>query len=274
MSKGPLLLILISIVLAIGLYLLPVKPLKVKEETKENKEEQVQEETEAEAFNSENYFEEKKAALSEGQLDSLEILKASGNAQVIAEYCYRNKLPFLGAKYEIQQIETSSEETELISSGDRLIRISYLEQRNPGAKLFFGNAAIKGYSKALELNPENTDLKVRLASAYMDGTNQVMNGVTLLLEVIEEEPKNVDANLILGRYGIVSGQLDKALSRLNTVIEQDSTIAEAYLYRAEALNGLGRKEEAIADFEKCKALLDNPELENEIDVFIKELKNK
>ena len=272
MSKGPLLLVLISIVLAVGLYLLPVKPLKVKEETKEDKEEQVQEETDA--FSSKNYFEEKIAQLSKAQLDSLEIIEASGDAKALAEYCYRNKLPFLGAKYEIQQIETSSDESELINSGDRLIRISYLEQRDPGAKLFFGNAAIKGYNKALELNPENTDLKVRLASAYMDGTNQVMNGVTLLLEVIEEEPKNVDANLILGRYGIVSGQLEKALNRLNNVIEQDSTIAEAYLYRAEALNGLGQKEEAIANFEKCKALLDNPELENEIDVFIKELKNK
>jgi tetratricopeptide (TPR) repeat protein len=259
-------------VVAVGIYLLPIKPLKVKEETKDNKEEQVQEETQA--FNSENYFEEKKAALSESQKDSLEILENAGDLEEITAFCYRNKFPFLGAKYEIQQIEESSEESELINSGDRLIRISYLEQRNSGAKLFFGNAAIRGYKKALELNPENTDLKVRLASAYMDGTNQVMNGVALLLEVLEAQPKNIDANLILGRYGIVSGQFEKALNRLTTVIEQDSTIAEAYLYRAEALNGMGKSEAAIADFEKCKTLLDNPELENEIDVFIKELKNK
>lgn len=272
MTVGRLLLVLVSVVLAIGLYMLPVKPLKVKEETKEDKEEQVTEATQS--FDSEAYFKEKLDQLNQNQLDSLNILEKAGDLKEITAFCYRNRLPFIAAKYEIQKLEQYTDQDKLIEVGDRLVRISFLEQKNSGAKLFLGNTAIKAYNKALELNPDNVDLKVRLASAYMDGTNQVMNGVTLLLEVIEEEPNNVDANLILGRFGIVSGQLEKALTRLNTVIEQDSTIAEAYLYRAEALNGLGRSEEAIADFEKCKSLLDNPELENEIDVFIKELKNK
>lgn len=273
--------VVVSIAVAIGIYLLPVKPLKVKEETKEEKEEKVASE---DTFDAGTYFSGKKEALEVLLQDSLNLLdnqleSAAGaeekleHLEKITDFCYRNKLAALAAKYEKKKIEWSSDPDELKKTGDRLIRISFVEEQNPGARLYISNAAIKAYNKALEVDPDNIDTKVRVASAYMDGTNQVMQGVTLLLEVLDDDPENVDANLILGRYGIISGQLDKALSRLNTVIEQDSTIAEAYLYRAEALNGLGRTEEAIADFERCKKLLDNPQLEREIDIFIKELKN-
>lgn len=278
MSKSRLLLVVLSILLAIGIYLLPIKPLKVKEEEKENKEEQIDADK---AFDAQAYFASKRSQLDSTIADSLTILESQlkeGDKKLVLEeivnFCYRNKQPFLGVKFEIERIQLAQDADLLANIGDRLIRISFLEQTDPGAKLYFSNEAVKAYKKALELNPKDLDLKVRLASAYMDGTNQVMNGVTLLLEVLEDEPDNLDANLILGRYGIVSGQFEKALTRLNTVIRQDTSIAEAYLYRAEALNGLGRSEEAIADFEKCKALLDNPQLENEIDIFIKELKNK
>lgn len=278
MLNSRVLLVIVSVALAVGLYFLPIKPLKMKESEKEAKADQVEESQQA--FDAEAYFSEKKASLEGGVQDSFELLQSkidqsSDNFALVdqmAAFCYRNKAPFLGARFEKRKIELTDSVEALQQIGDRLIRTSYLESADPGAKLFFSNAAINAYSKALEKS-DKVEIKVRLASAYMDGTNQVMNGVTLLLEVLDDEPENLDANLILGRYGIISGQYEKALGRLNTVIEQDTGIAEAYLYRAEALNALGRSQEAIEDFEKCKELLDNPQLEKEIDVFIEELKN-
>lgn len=271
----------LSIALAIGIYLLPVKPLKVKEETKDAEEENV---ISSDSFDVEEYFLESLEATNSSFKDSLTLLESRIDEASDIEkkleilnktvnYCYRNKQVSLAVKYEKQKTALSSDAGLLKKTGDQLMRVSFLE-KNPAARLFISNSALDAYNKALQANPDDVDIKVRVASVYMDGTNQVMQGVTLLLEVLDQEPNNLDANLILGRYGIVSGQLDKALKRLNTVIDQDSTIAEAYLYRAEALNGLGKTDEAIADFERCKSLLDNPQLENEIDVFIKELKNK
>lgn len=282
MKKSHVLLVVTSLVLALGIYFLPVKPLKQKAAEAN---EQETEEDDVQTFESELYFSEKRASAEQSVLDSIVILESVWESSVdsneiaialeeLVSFCYRSKVPFIAAEYEIKRIEQSADVEVLKTIGDRLVRLSFLENTNPGASLFFGNASVRAYSKALEAVPEDIDLKVRLASTYLDGTNQVMSGVSLLLEVLETEPNNIDANLILGRYGIVSGQLEKALSRLNTVIEQDSSIAEAYLYRAEALNGLGRNDEAIEDFERCKSLLDNPQLAEEIDIFIKELKNK
>lgn len=272
--------VVFTIAAAVALYFLPIKPLKMNESEKDEKADKVEEET-TNTFDPNDYFSKKRADLAQGVKDSLALLEAKlsdSNESLklldeITTFCYRNKAPFLGGKYVKQSIDITDAVEDLKQAGDRLMRTSYLENADPGARLYFSNAAINAYSKALEKS-DDIEIKVRLASAYMDGTNQVMNGVTLLLEVIEEAPENIDANLILGRYGIVSGQYEKALGRLNTVIEQDSTIAEAYLYRAEALNALGKKVEAVEDFERCKKLLDNPQLEQEIDVFIKELKNE
>ena len=133
--------------------------------------------------------------------------------------------------------------------------------------------AIACYEKALEINSENTDAKINLATAYLEGQSAPMKGVMLLREITDKDPDNITANLILGKYGIVSGQFDKAAKRLQKVLSIDSLNVEAYLYLAEAYEGMGDKTKAIEALEQCKKVVTDSGFSNEISNYIEKLKN-
>ena len=138
----------------------------------------------------------------------------------------------------------------------------------PGTRKWLALEAIEGFSKASELNPNNTDTKIALATCYTEGTGETMKGVTLLREVTKTDSNNISANIILGKLAIQSGQFDKAIKRLELVLSLKPDNTEALYFLAEAYKGSGNKQKAISLFEQCKALVNNPEFTKEIDNYI------
>ncbi len=131
------------------------------------------------------------------------------------------------------------------------------------------NEAIECFNKALELNPKNPETKIALASCYIDGTGEIMKGVGALKEVTATDSMNSAANLLLGKLSVQSGQHEKALKRLNTVLSQDSKNTEALYFLAETHKNMGNKDKAIELFEQCKKIVNNPDFSAEIDNYIK-----
>lgn len=129
--------------------------------------------------------------------------------------------------------------------------------------------AIQAYNKALEINENSLEAKTGLGSAYVNGANP-MQGITMLLEVVEKDPTNSRANFNLGLFSMQSRQFDKAVDRFKTVIEQDPS-AEAWFYLATSYENIGLKKEAISAFEKSKQLAADPSLSQFIDRKVEEL---
>lgn len=133
--------------------------------------------------------------------------------------------------------------------------------------------SIVAYQKALKFDPDNIELKTALGACYIDGfggnPQRIMEGVFLLRDVVQEDSTNVDANLLLGRMAIFSGQLDKAIQRLSLVTQEDETNAEAFYYLGETYFALQEKEKAIEAFRACKKLIKNPTFAAELDQYIK-----
>jgi len=144
---------------------------------------------------------------------------------------------------------------------------------NPSLTEYMVKETITCYEKALELNPENTDAKISMAVAYLEGQTEPMKGVMLLREITDQDPDNITANLILGKYGIVSGQFDKAVQRLQKVLSVDSLNVDACLYLARAYEGMGDKAKAIETLERCKSLVNDSGFSNEISSYIERLRN-
>lgn len=132
--------------------------------------------------------------------------------------------------------------------------------------------AINAYNKALELNPESLDAKTGLGVAYVSGTNNPMQGIQMLLEVVKEDPNNLKANMNLGLFSMKSGQFNKAVERFKTVISINQS-PEAYFYLATSYENMGMKTAAIEAYEESKKLAADPGLSNFIDRKIKELNN-
>ncbi|WP_205943724.1 tetratricopeptide repeat protein [Pedobacter aquae] len=132
--------------------------------------------------------------------------------------------------------------------------------------------AKNAYSKALELNKESLEAQTGLGVAYVSEGKSPMQGIQMLLAVVQKDPKNLSANLNLGLFSMKSGQFNKAVDRFKTVIAVDPK-PEAYFYLATSYENLGMKKEAIAAYEKSKALAADPGLTNFVDRKIKELSN-
>ena len=131
--------------------------------------------------------------------------------------------------------------------------------------------AIHAYEVALSLNENSLEAKTGLGSAFVTGSNP-MQGITMLLEVVKEDPKNSKANFNLGLFSMQSRQFDKAVDRFKTVVEEAPS-AEAWFYLATSYENIGLKKEAINAYEKSKQLAADPSLSQFIDRKIDELSN-
>jgi len=132
--------------------------------------------------------------------------------------------------------------------------------------------AINAYQQADKLQPNTPEVKTGLGIAYVSGTPNPMQGITLLLDVVKNDPKNLKANLNLGLFSMKSGQYEKAVERFKTVISIAPT-AEAWFYLASSYENMGMKSEAIGAYLKTKEIAADPNMSQFVDRKVNELSN-
>lgn len=232
---------------------------------------------EIETLDFEKYTLESENKLSVNKKTNLAQLKekAKGNTPVafkdVAEFWEKEKNLNMAAFYYKRAAFLENTEKSITFAGN--LYLAVLQQtEQPEIRKWQALEAIECFSKALEINPNNTDTKIALATCYTEGTGETMKGVTLLREVTQTDSNNISANIILGKLAIQSGQFDKAKKRLELVLSLKPDNTEAMYFLAEAYKGSGNKEKAISLFEKCKQLVNNPDFTKEIDNYIKTFK--
>jgi Tfp pilus assembly protein PilF len=94
------------------------------------------------------------------------------------------------------------------------------------------------------------------------------------LEVARRDSTNMYAQLMLGWGGLESGQYDKAIERLTTVVRHQPANIEAILLLAEVYQQKGDKADAINWYEAAKKQLGehDSEMLKEIDQRIRSLR--
>lgn len=147
----------------------------------------------------------------------------------------------------------------------------------PVMKQWMADQARELFEKAVALNPANDSLKVDLGSCYIFGSSaanpqEVMQGIQQILEVVRKDSSNMYAQLMLGIGGVYSGQLDKAIERLNKVTAKEPHNLEAVFMLAEAYERMGNRPNAIKWYQHGKQYMRNPEMVKEIEAKIKTLK--
>ncbi|MCO5231215.1 MAG: tetratricopeptide repeat protein [Chitinophagales bacterium] len=203
--------------------------------------------------------------------------KSNDNASKItsahnAAHFWDTIVPELGAYYHFQSATLEKNTEELVNVGDEMIS-HFRQTKNAEIRNTLITFALRSFEEAQKLNPNDNSLKLRTGTAYLEGSIEPMKGVALLKEVIDEEPDNVQALILLGRFSIMSGQFDKAKERLDKALLLQPSNAEAIFFMAITQDGLGNKEKAIELFEICKKIVNNPDFNAEIDVYINELKS-
>ncbi|POY36912.1 hypothetical protein C3K47_07555 [Solitalea longa] len=136
---------------------------------------------------------------------------------------------------------------------------------------YVADKAIDAYQHVLKTEPDNLDAKTGLGICYVETTQNPMQGITLLREVIAKEPENIKANLSLGLFSMRSGQYDKAEKRFITVLKKAPS-GDAYFYLGETYRYMGEKAKAIEAYQKSKEFIVDPQFIAQVDMIIKELK--
>jgi tetratricopeptide (TPR) repeat protein len=147
----------------------------------------------------------------------------------------------------------------------------------PLMKQWMADQAKELFEKALEINPANDSSKIGLGSCYIFGSSaenpqEVMTGIQKILEVSRRDSSNMYAQLMLGIGGVVSGQLDKAVERLENVTRKEPANMEAVFMLAEAYERKGNNANAIRWYQHAKQHMHNDQLVKDIDDRIKSLK--
>lgn len=178
--------------------------------------------------------------------------------------------PAPAAFYYEAVAKKNNEFADWVNAGNRFNEATRASQ-DTAAQGAFSAHAVEAFTKATGIQPEDLEAKTGLGVAYVNGGGMPMQGITLLLDVVKQDPKNHAALLNLGMFAMKSGQFDKAVARFKTMIAIKEEV-EPYFYLAESYKQLGQKQEAIAAYEKCKELMGDPVAGQRIDEYIKELK--
>ena len=182
---------------------------------------------------------------------------------------------FIPYAYYLSEAAKLDNSEKKLTFAARLILENMRREDNQGRKVWEAQTAATLFEKALQLDPENEDLKVGLGSCYVYGegmignAQQTMKGIQQLLQVVKKDSNNMQAQLVLGIGGVISNQYDKAIERLNKVVSFDPHNLEAVSWLADAYAAVGDKQNAVKWYEQSKHLVNNPEFSKEIDERIK-----
>lgn len=182
-----------------------------------------------------------------------------------------NKQAPVAAYFGAQAAKLEKSEKKLNFAGQFFLDLMH-EGTSPEMQQWEAQQAIDCFNRALVIDPAYDSAKIGLATCYIEGTGETMQGVQLLLGITRDNPGNIPAGMLLGRLAIRSGQYDKAQKRFEGLLELYPDNTEAMYYLAEVYKDKGEKDKAIALFEQCKKLVNKPEFSQEVDKYINTFK--
>ena len=190
-------------------------------------------------------------------------------------FSIKRNVPPMVAKYTEEKARAIPTEVNYMLAGDNFFKAFRLSKVKP-KDLIVG--ALRNYEKVLELNPDNLDAQTATGVVNVEGSSQLgimpMKGIGILKDVLNKDPKNVNAMTNLGYFAIQSGQFEKAVERFEEVLKIDSQNAEAYIYLTDAYLSQEKVEKGIETLEKYKSLLDDRIVLKQIDDYINDIRNK
>lgn len=155
------------------------------------------------------------------------------------------------AWYEAQSARLENSENSLTFAA-HLFLDNMQRDENPALHRWGALQAKDLFERSLKLNPANDSAKVGLGAVYLFGdiSSNPMEGIAMLREVVERDSTNVYAQLTLAKGSIVSGQLDKAISRLELVNRLQPKNIDATLMLGDLYERKGDKTKAIEWYKK------------------------
>lgn len=127
------------------------------------------------------------------------------------------------------------------------------------------------YQKALDINPTLLQAKSNLAMTYLS-TATPMQGISLLREVIEQDPDFEPALFNLGILSMRSNQYQKAAERFERILRNNPGSTRTMFYLGISYAELGQKQKAIDLLKTVRQKEKDPTIQAGVDEYLEKLK--
>jgi TolB-like protein/Flp pilus assembly protein TadD len=117
--------------------------------------------------------------------------------------------------------------------------------------------AAKEFQRAIELNP-NYATAHHWYSAYLDDVGRLDDSLTEIKRALELDPLSLIINTDLGSTYYDARRYDEAIEQLRKTLEMDPNFYSAHMRLGRALAAKGALGAAIGEYQKARALNDNP----------------
>lgn len=129
------------------------------------------------------------------------------------------------------------------------------------------------FERSLKINPDNDSSKIGLGACYIFGdiSAMPMEGISKIRQVVDKDSTNVYGQIMLAKGSERSGQYDKAIARLQTVVRLQPANIEAMLLLADVYERMDDKKNAILWYQTSLQHISRLDIKDEIEKRIKEL---
>lgn len=212
-------------------------------------------------------------ALPQAEKDRLAEFKKTTRFDSLQAFWLKNKRPDLVAYYAEQNALKTQKTEDWVLAGERYYGSARFVKDNTELPILY-QSAIRCLKTAIEKGSTESKTKIVLASCYVEGSENPMDGISLLREVEKTDSNNVQLQLAFATFSMKSGQTDKAIKRFKNVLRIDSTYLEAYLYLADIYDQEKDKPNTIKMLEVYASKTPDPTSKIEVQKYIEELKFK
>lgn len=179
--------------------------------------------------------------------------------------------PYAWYEAEAARLENSE---KTLTFAAHLFLENLQQEQNPDLAKWEALQSKDLFERSLKINPDNDSAKVGLGATYLFGNISAnpMEGLSKIMEVVEKDSTNTYAQMTLVKGSLISGQIDKAISRLQTVNRLHPENIEAILMLAEVYERKGEKAVAADWYNKSLQYIKRTDARTEIEKRIAELK--
>lgn len=181
--------------------------------------------------------------------------------------------PAIAAIYAEDKAELTQAGEDWMEAGNRYLQMaSFLKEDD---RQWAYNRGKVVFETILKADPENADAKIGLGVCIVEsGQGSPMEGIKLIRDVVEKDPRNVRAILQLGHFSVFSGQFQKALERYRQALAVDPSLDEAYFFMGDTYAKMGETDSAFIFLNIYKELQQEQVVKDQIDLYMQEIKIK
>lgn len=206
-------------------------------------------------------------------LNSINTLSGNEKSAIFADslaglYLSYNMIDSAGKYVDLMLSVDSVGISNLKRVGELYFQIFGISLNRNVAKTFADKAGYC-FDKVLE-SEQNPDIMAKLAVTKVASENP-MQGILMLREVLEEYPNNLTAIFNLGVLSMQSGQYDKAVERFKKLMTLDSTNDQGAYYLAVSYYELGNMTLSTEWFQKIKSISSDPAILSSSDQYLEKL---